>query len=268
MKTIVFSIFIFLFVSASFSQDTIVLKDDYSMKVKVIEITTTMVKYKRFDQKDGPVRNVPIADVKEILYEDGTKDVFTLEKSKNQNDNKRDVNESNNIFNSGIFLDLQIGYAANQRDGHYYNSNGQLESLSPEYLMLTLQFGNKWFFGKNEKWRPGIQATWIRYGISIKPDEFSTFIGGAKNLRITNIGMCNVFKFSENMGLELNFTAGLNVEVDFNYGYFGGGIAFTPEFKYRYKKMVVGLNYNRIQSVEPNQSSDWDIFSVSVGAKF
>lgn len=57
-------------------QDIIYLKDGSEIKSKVIEIEEANVKYKRFDQQDGPLRNVSNSEIFLIIYEDGTREVF------------------------------------------------------------------------------------------------------------------------------------------------------------------------------------------------
>tara|TARA_Y100000782_G_C10169628_1_gene259208 strand:- start:1360 stop:2196 length:837 start_codon:yes stop_codon:yes gene_type:complete len=56
--------------------DIIITKKGDEMEAKVVEITTTTIKYKAKDQLDGPIRNIAIADVFMIKYSNGTKEVF------------------------------------------------------------------------------------------------------------------------------------------------------------------------------------------------
>ncbi len=256
-----------IFISSSlFSQDIILKKDGTKIEAEVLEITEKIIKYKKFNQEEGPLRSIGISEVISIIYESGEKEVFNDVKPTKKEDRKAD---NNFMFRSGLFLDLLLGYGnVNINDG-YFGFNGEQILHNHSYFMLTLQLGNKWYFGKSEKWRPGFQATWFRYGIAIDPQNtFETLLAGSKSFSIVNIGMCNAFKLSEDTGLEINFTTGLNLEVNFYDDYFGGGLAFTPEVKYRHKNLAVGVNYSRIQSIEPNKSSDWDIISLSIGAKF
>jgi hypothetical protein len=59
-----------------FSQDLIVKKNGDEIKSKVTEITDNQVKYKKWENLDGPIYNIPISDVFMVKYENGKKDFF------------------------------------------------------------------------------------------------------------------------------------------------------------------------------------------------
>jgi len=58
------------------AQDVIYKKDGSEIKAKVVEIEQANIKYKKFEQLDGPLRNLDKAVIFMIIYEDGTKEVF------------------------------------------------------------------------------------------------------------------------------------------------------------------------------------------------
>ena len=62
--------------SFCFSQDVILKKSGENISAKVTEITTTEIKYKKFDFQDGPTFIIPKSDVLTIRYQNGTKDIF------------------------------------------------------------------------------------------------------------------------------------------------------------------------------------------------
>jgi hypothetical protein len=68
-------IFIVLFLAAGIcslaAQDLIVLKDGNMIEVKLIEISPSEIRYKRFDNLDGPTFVVPAANVYSLKYENG-----------------------------------------------------------------------------------------------------------------------------------------------------------------------------------------------------
>ncbi len=80
------SLFVFLFFIAIAvqAQDYIYMKDGSEYKAKVEEITPDIIKFKKFDQPDGPLRTVKVQDVISIRYQDGTEEVFgkTIEGNK------------------------------------------------------------------------------------------------------------------------------------------------------------------------------------------
>ncbi len=59
-----------------FGQDIIVKKNGWTINSKVIEITQTEIKYKRFDNLDGPIITIPKDDILVISYENGTREVI------------------------------------------------------------------------------------------------------------------------------------------------------------------------------------------------
>ena len=78
-------LFIFtLFLSSIsvYAQDVITLRSGEQIKAKVTEISSSELRYKRFEHLDGPTRVVSLADVFAINYEDGTREVFNAEKSR------------------------------------------------------------------------------------------------------------------------------------------------------------------------------------------
>lgn len=81
MKKFVFTILTsILTMSICFSQDMITKKSGEDIKAKVLEITTTEMKYKKFDNQIGPTYTILKSDVLIVRYKNGTKDIFTEEK--------------------------------------------------------------------------------------------------------------------------------------------------------------------------------------------
>ncbi len=82
MKKTIFTIFassIFT-ISFCFSQDIITKKSSEDIQAKVLEITTTEIKYKKFDDSNGPTVTILKSDVLMVRYQNGTKDIFNEEK--------------------------------------------------------------------------------------------------------------------------------------------------------------------------------------------
>ena len=59
------------------AQDVIMLKNGQEIKAKVHEITQLEIKYKLFEHLDGPLRTVIKSDVFVVIYENGTREVFS-----------------------------------------------------------------------------------------------------------------------------------------------------------------------------------------------
>lgn len=270
-------------------------KDGKKIDAKVVEITTSMIKYRSWEQQDGPIRNIAIKDVKEIIYDDGTWDNFDNHKVEEPKEtdpirvDTREVEvdvdgpENDKVMKSGFFMELLPGYAMRRGTDSWteyifdpvtgYNTELiHTEETVSSYAALTLRFGSKWYFGAREKWRPGIQATWLRLGIYLNGDNNSfpvNIFSDPKSFSFVNVGMTNVFKFGENIGMEANLTSGFNLDLDLYEGEATIGLGVTPEVKFRYKKLAFGIDYMHIFGLDgPLYPADWDVFSLSIGAKF
>src|SRR5688500_6670041 len=75
----------YLFILLSFlaievkAQDLIILKNGDEVLAKVFEVTPSEIKYRRFDNPDGPLYTMEKSEVFLVKYENGTKDVFDEE---------------------------------------------------------------------------------------------------------------------------------------------------------------------------------------------
>jgi hypothetical protein len=74
-KTLILFAALFCCLCAS-AQDVILKKDGSEIKAKVLEITDLEIKYKEFDFQNGPTRNINVADVFMITYQNGRKELF------------------------------------------------------------------------------------------------------------------------------------------------------------------------------------------------
>jgi hypothetical protein len=61
------------------AQDMIILKNGDEIEAKVIEISPTEIRYKRFSNLDGPTMVIPAANVSIIIFEDGTREIIIAE---------------------------------------------------------------------------------------------------------------------------------------------------------------------------------------------
>ena len=65
------------FVSVLNAQDVITMKDGSDVQAKILEVTTSEIKYKKFSNPDGPVFTVKKSEVLLVRYENGEQDVFS-----------------------------------------------------------------------------------------------------------------------------------------------------------------------------------------------
>ncbi len=77
MKKHVLTLLIFLVTAVmSVAQDIITKRDGSEIPAKVTEITNQEIKYKRWDNQNGPVYGVDKKEVLFVKYENGAKDIF------------------------------------------------------------------------------------------------------------------------------------------------------------------------------------------------
>lgn len=76
MKRILFTMMLFASTLSASAQDVIVKKDGSTILSKVIEIGTTEVKYKKWNNQNGPNYTIAKSDVQAINYENGEKETF------------------------------------------------------------------------------------------------------------------------------------------------------------------------------------------------
>jgi hypothetical protein len=69
-------LFLIMFVSDCFAQDTIFMRNDQRIPCNIVEVTSTEVKYKKWELSDGPLYIENKSLVSRIKYKNGFTDVF------------------------------------------------------------------------------------------------------------------------------------------------------------------------------------------------
>jgi hypothetical protein len=77
MKKLLLLTLLFFSAAWSFAQDTLVKKTGEEVQVKILELTPDLVKYKRFDNLEGPTISVYKREVFMIRYANGVKEILT-----------------------------------------------------------------------------------------------------------------------------------------------------------------------------------------------
>lgn len=76
----------------SFSQDIITKNDGTDIEAKILEVTPDEIKFKKFDNQNGPTFTLLISELVMVRYENGTRDIF------NQNNSNSITSESNDLY--------------------------------------------------------------------------------------------------------------------------------------------------------------------------
>lgn len=120
----IFLVILSLVCSSLSAQDIIINKEGDEIKAKVLEITSAEIKYKRFDNQDGPIFTLSKAEVLLIRYENGTKDVF-----------QNQAEESSNVKAQSSEQDLRMkGMRDSQR---YYTGQNSGAGWTAAATILT-----------------------------------------------------------------------------------------------------------------------------------
>lgn len=70
-------VFVFSVMSmCSYAQDILVLHDGSTIQSKVVEVGTSEIKYKKWDNLDGPIYSISRKDLLSLNYQNGTKETF------------------------------------------------------------------------------------------------------------------------------------------------------------------------------------------------
>jgi len=108
-------ILILLINNVIFAQDVIIKKNGDEVKSKILEITSSEIKYKEFDFQNGPTRNISVSEVFMIIYENGKRE--TINKKEVTNTEVTNTKVSNSEYKGKYFM-LGAGY------GNSYGGSG------------------------------------------------------------------------------------------------------------------------------------------------
>lgn len=97
MKKLLFSIVCLLLSTNLFSQDVLTLQSGEEVKVKVMEVSASELKYKKHENLDGPIYSMSLKNIFMIVYENGTKEIFNSSKIP---DSSESINSSD-FFHQG-----------------------------------------------------------------------------------------------------------------------------------------------------------------------
>lgn len=157
MKRISLLVFLLLLVLPSYAQDTITKKDGTDVKAKILEVSKKEVKYKSWDNQDGPTFILAASEILMIRFENGTNQVM-------------DSTPKGSGYNGGYFTsDTAILEKVNARYKAlkpYYNKNDYNALADPRYGLglpwLNLLIPGLAQYCMNE---PGLGTTYLLLGL-------------------------------------------------------------------------------------------------------
>ncbi|MBL7923227.1 MAG: hypothetical protein JNL88_03425 [Bacteroidia bacterium] len=104
MKKII-TLFLLTVASLGYAQDVITLSDGRTVQAKILELTPDQVKYKKFDNPDGPTYTVPVGNLTKIKYANGSEDTFTPAPAAATNGNGNSGDNIPKIFKGKLDLE-------------------------------------------------------------------------------------------------------------------------------------------------------------------
>ncbi len=137
MRTFLFVLFT-CFPFIGLSQDIIVSKDGKTIKAKVMEITQSEIKYKRFDNIDGPLISISKDGILIINYQNGTKETFGRNEIM-QTSNTAAVTSSN-TKNVRLESELNLGDVVIFRGDNGRFRTGRLLSINNDSAIVRSRY--------------------------------------------------------------------------------------------------------------------------------
>ncbi len=149
-KNALFILLIFIAIGNKlYSQDLIVLNSGEQIKSIVLEVGLTEIKYKKFDNRSGPVYVISKADVSYVIYENGSKDIINKSYNNENPDKSANTNNPKEQFKSPV---ISGNIAPNQcinpfkdRFGIYIGGGGGFQNINAVTLAngsnATISFG-------------------------------------------------------------------------------------------------------------------------------
>jgi hypothetical protein len=181
----IFLFFCLLYVVTSYSQDIIVKKDGSIIKAKITDVEEENIKYKKFENPDGPSYTVAKANIISITYANGEVEKFASsepkkEEEKKEEEKKEENSSENPLLNDenmkktieGIAKDVGEQLMRNCANGKVDNSTTEIywdavyrDAISKE---ITISIRTSW----KPKFTDG-QGKWVKGKILVSE-------GGAK----------------------------------------------------------------------------------------
>lgn len=96
------TLFLLFLAGMAMAQDVIVKNDQTTVMSKVIEITSTEIKYKKWNNQDGPIYSICRTEVSRINYENGEVEDFSNSTSNQQNNATPQVQYLNSYMTHSV----------------------------------------------------------------------------------------------------------------------------------------------------------------------
>lgn len=151
-------------------------------------------------------------------------------------------------INNGFYLHLGFAFPsmkAKTVDGKSV-SGSESQSLG---FQPSLEFGNQWYFYKNDQFGIGLRVSWLQFGYSTAKIK-GTSDGKVSTLdfRFLKVAPQATFGLGDDMALDVSVEFAPTVMVSgykyssYNAGQLGVGLLIAPGARFRIKKFAVGVD--------------------------
>lgn len=154
------NLLLILLLTVSFSalaQDIITKKDGTDILARILEVTTSEVKYKKFSNPDGPVYFLPKSDILIVRYENGENEIF-----------------QNSQIPQSLYTDAEIFPGMKYNDyKHLYNTRDYVSQPGDPYAPFWIGFGEFFIPGLGN----AIMGEWARAACFFLPNVALGIVG-------------------------------------------------------------------------------------------
>jgi hypothetical protein len=214
------------------AQDMIVLKDGDMIEAKVLEISPSEIRYKRFDHLGGPTIVIPAANVLSIRYENGTYEIINAGVIPQQGNAKAEqpgnaaINPDKFIFGINANAGGALGYLWEGPSGFGINIELGKGKFNSEINLMFPTGGFGALFAFNGFWPSKIGGFYLGGGIG-----WSTYHNWGGDLISLPVGLNIGYKFVTKSGLY--FRTGAFAAFDLGYTFGSRSEEHTSELQSR-----------------------------------
>lgn len=136
-----------------FAQDIIIRKNGDEIEAIVREIGIEEVRYKKFENQNGPIYRLKKSEISMIRYEDGSRDVFNKASTPVEDRTQAKVNQRNDYQRNNIYSDYQTS-ASRYRITEEYDEEEEESYSKKVYLGIGYGFDYGGLFGGKLEFLP------------------------------------------------------------------------------------------------------------------
>ena len=140
-KQLLSALFILVVSCTCFAQDIIITKDSKKINAKVLRIGEDNIRYKDYNDQEGPSYSILKKDVSSILYASGEVETFNSEATSSQQ-MQEPANDGNRTYTKPANVQKSNVGSATATDNHYEKSPAQIDGKATVYIIRNSSIGS------------------------------------------------------------------------------------------------------------------------------